>query len=62
MPETRKVITKVKKISINLKSIFVDMFVSKERKYYLTLTIITLAIMIYQTSFTLFLHQKFGLT
>jgi len=36
------------------------MFVSRERKYYLTLMIITLAIMIYQTSFTLFLHQKFN--
>lgn len=60
MPETREVLEKAKKITIHLKHIFVDMFVSTEKKYYLTLMIITLAIMIYQTSFTLFLHQKFG--
>jgi len=62
LPETKKVLNTAKKISINIAHIFLDMFVSKERKYYLTLMIITLAIMIYQTSFTLFLHQKFGMT
>ena len=60
LPETKKVLNKAKKVSINLAHIFTDMFVSRERKYYLTLMIITLAIMIYQTSFTLFLHQKFN--
>jgi len=59
MPETRKVLEKAKKITVNLRHIFMDMFVSKERKYYLTLMIITVATMVYQTSFTLFLHQKF---
>lgn len=62
MPETKIAIDKAKKITINFAHIFTDMFVSKERKYYLTLMIVTLAIMIYQTSFTLFLHQKFWMT
>jgi len=62
MPETRKVLEKKKKITVNLRHIFMDMFVSKERKYYLTLMIITVATMVYQTSFTLFLHQKFWMS
>ena len=61
MPETKKVLNQGKKIVVNIGAIFKDMFISQERKYYLVLMIITLATMIWQMSFTLFLHERFGM-
>ncbi|MEI8008281.1 MAG: hypothetical protein WCI00_02300 [bacterium] len=52
----------MKKIKINIVHIFKDMFVTKEKKYYLVFFVVNLAILIYQMSFTLFLNQRFGLS
>ena len=62
LPETNKFLNTLKKIKINIISIFKDMFVSKEKKYYLVFLIVNLAIFIYQMSFTLYLNQRFGLS
>jgi len=62
LPETNKFLNTLKKIKINIVHIFKDMFVSKEKKYYLVFFVVNLAIMIYQMSFTLFLNQKFWLS
>lgn len=62
LPETNKFLAKAKKISLNIVSIFKNMFVSPEKKYYLVFFIINLALMIYQMSFVLFLNQKFWIS
>jgi len=62
LPETNKVLDKLKKIKINIIHIFKDMFVSKEKKYYLVFLIVNLAILVYQMSFTLFLSQRFSIS
>lgn len=62
LPETNKFLVKVKKISINIVSIFKNMFVSKENKEYLVFFIINLALMVYQMTFTLFLNERFGIS
>ncbi|MFZ2718540.1 MAG: MFS transporter, partial [Candidatus Absconditicoccaceae bacterium] len=62
LPETNKLLDKVKKIKVNIVHIFQKMFVSNEKKYYIIFFIINLAIMVYQTSFTLFLSERFGIS
>lgn len=62
LPETNKFLAKAKKISINIVSIFKNMFVSPEKKYYLVFFMINLALMVYQMSFTLFLDERFGIS
>ena len=62
LPETNKFLDKAKKISLNIVSIFKNMFVSKENKEYLVFFIVNLALMIYQMSFTLFLNERFGIS
>ena len=62
LPETNKFLNTLKKIKINIVHIFKDMFVTKEKKYYLVFFVVNLAILIYQMSFTLFLNQRFGLS
>lgn len=62
LPETNKLIDKAKKIKLNIIHIFKKMFVSNEKKYYIIFFIINLAIMLYQTSFTLFLNQRFEIS
>lgn len=62
LPETNKFLAKAKKISLNIVSIFKNMFVSPEKKYYFVYFIINLALMIYQMSFVLFLNQKFWIS
>ncbi len=62
LPETNKVMNKILKIKVNIVHIFKDMFVSKEKKYYLIFLIVNLAIMIYQMSFTLYLYQHFNIS
>ena len=52
---------KAKKISLNIVTIFKNMFISPEKKYYLVFFIINLALMVYQMSFTLFLNERFGI-
>lgn len=61
LPETNKFLNKAKEISLNIVSIFKNMFVSKENKEYLVFFIVNLALMIYQMSFTLFLNERFGI-
>lgn len=61
VPETNKLLDKVKKIRIWIVHIFKEIFVSNEKKYYLIFFVVNLAIMIYQMSFTLFLDARFGL-
>ncbi len=61
LPETNKFLDKTKKASINTIRIFKDMFISKERRYYLVFFVVNLAIMIYQMSFTLYLSKHFGI-
>jgi hypothetical protein len=51
-----------KKISINIVTIFKNMFVSKENKEYLVFFIVNLALMVYQMSFVLFLSDRFGIS
>ncbi|HMS91503.1 MAG TPA: MFS transporter [Candidatus Absconditabacterales bacterium] len=60
LPETNKFLVKAKKISLNIVTIFKNMFTSPEKKYYLVFFIINLALMVYQMSFTLFLNERFG--
>lgn len=62
LPETNKFLAKAKKISLNIVSIFKNMFVSPEKKEYLVFFVVNLALMIYQMSFVLFLNQKFGIS
>lgn len=62
LPETNKFLAKAKKISLNIVSIFKNMFVSPEKKYYFVFFIVNLALMIYQMSFVLFLNQKFWIS
>ncbi len=62
LPETNKLLDKAKKIKLNIVHIFKKMFVSNEKKYYIIFFIINLAIMVYQTSFTLFLSERFGIS
>ncbi len=62
LPETNKIKNKILKIKVNIIHIFKDMFVSKEKKYYLIFLIVNLAIMVYQMSFTLYLYQHFGIS
>lgn len=62
LPETNKFLAKAKKISLNIVSIFKNMFVSPEKKYYLVFFMINLALMVYQMSFTLFLDERFGIS
>ena len=62
LPETNKFLNKAKAISLNIVTIFKNMFVSKENKEYLVFFIINLALMIYQMSFVLFLSERFGMT
>ncbi|MEI7558817.1 MAG: hypothetical protein WCJ45_08845 [bacterium] len=62
LPETNKFLAKAKKISLNIVTIFKDMFVSPEKKYYLVFFIINLALMVYQMSFTLFLNERYGIS
>ncbi len=62
LPETNKLLDKAKKIKLNIVRIFQKMFVSEEKKYYIIFFIINLAIMVYQTSFTLFLSERFGIS
>lgn len=62
LPETNKFLERAKKISLNIISIFKNMFVSPQKKYYLVFFIINLALMIYQMSFVLFLDQKFWIS
>ena len=62
LPETNKFLDKAKKIKLNIIHIFQKMFISNEKKYYIIFFIINLAIMLYQTSFTLFLNQRFGIS
>ena len=62
LPETNKLLAKAKKISINIISIFKNMFVSKEKKEYFVFFLINLALMVYQMSFVLFLSQRFGMS
>lgn len=62
LPETNKFLAKAKKISINIVTIFKNMFVSPEKKYYLVFFMINLALMVYQMSFTLFLDERFGIS
>lgn len=62
LPETNKFLNKAKAISLNIVSIFKNMFVSKENKEYLVFFIINLALMIYQMSFTLFLNERFAIS
>lgn len=62
LPETNKFLDKAKKVSINIITIFKNMFVSKENKEYLVFFIINLALMVYQMSFTLFLNERFGIS
>ena len=62
LPETNKFLAKAKKISLNIVSIFKNMFVSPEKKYYFIFFIINLALMVYQMSFVLFLNQKFWIS
>lgn len=62
LPETNKFLNKAKSISLNIVTIFKNMFVSKENKEYLVFFIINLALMIYQMSFVLFLSERFGMT
>jgi hypothetical protein len=59
LPETNKILNKAKEIKTNVIHIFKDMFVSPEKHYYLIFFIVNLGIMIYQTSFLLFLNNKF---
>lgn len=61
LPETNKFMLKAKKISINIISIFKNMFISPEKKYYFVFFIVNLALMVYQMSFALFLSEKFGI-
>ncbi len=62
LPETNKFLNKAKDISLNIITIFKNMFVSKENKEYFVFFIINLALMIYQMSFVLFLSERFGMT
>lgn len=62
LPETNKLLNKAKDISLNIISIFKNMFISKEKKEYFVFFVINLALMIYQMSFVLFLSQRFGMT
>lgn len=62
LPETNKFLDKAKKIKLNLIKIFKQMVVSNEKKYYIIFFIINLAIMVYQTSFTLFLSERFDIS
>lgn len=62
LPETNKFLAKAKKISINIITIFKNMFVSPEKKYYFVFFIINLALMVYQMSFVLFLNERFGMS
>ena len=62
LPETNKFLATTKKISINIVSIFKNMFVSKENKEYLVFFIVNLALMVYQMSFVLFLNERFGIS
>lgn len=62
LPETNQFLAKAKKISLNIVSIFKNMFVSPEKKYYFVFFIINLALMIYQMSFVLFLNQRFWIS
>lgn len=62
LPETNKLLDKAKKIKLNIVHIFQKMFVSNEKKYYIIFFIINLAIMVYQTSFTLFLSERFHIS
>jgi DHA1 family tetracycline resistance protein-like MFS transporter len=62
LPETNKLLDKVKKIKLNIVHIFQKMFISNEKKYYIIFFIINLAIMVYQTSFTLFLSERFHIS
>ena len=48
LPETNKLLNTLKKIKINIVHIFKDMFVTKEKKYYLVFFVVNLAILIYQ--------------
>ncbi len=61
VPETNKLLDKAKKIRIGIARVFKDMFVSREKKYYLVFLIVNLGIMIYQMSFTLYLSKFFGI-
>jgi hypothetical protein len=62
VPETNKLIDKLKKIKTNIVHIFGDMFLSPERHYYLVFTILTFALMIYQMSFLLYLNNRFAVS
>ncbi|MCX6823012.1 MAG: MFS transporter [candidate division SR1 bacterium] len=62
LPETNKFLNKAKNISLNIVTIFKNMFVSKEKKEYFVFFVINLALMIYQMSFVLFLSERFGMT
>jgi len=62
LPETNKLLDKAKKIKINIITIFKHMFISNEKKYYIIFFIINLALMVYQTSFTLFLSERFHIS
>lgn len=62
LPETNKFLSEAKKISLNIVTIFKNMFVSKEKKEYLVFFIINLALMVYQMSFVLFLSERFGMS
>ncbi len=62
LPETNKFLVKAKKISLNIITIFKNMFISKEKKEYFVFFIINLALMVYQMSFVLFLNERFWMS
>ncbi len=62
LPETNKLIDKLKKISLKIVKVFEDMFVSPEKYRYLVFGLVNLALMIYQMSFLLYLSGRFGVS
>lgn len=62
LPETNKLLNKVKKITFNVISVFKEMFIWPERYRYTVYGLLVFAIMIYQTSFLLYLNSRFNVS
>lgn len=62
LPETNTLLDKAKKITFSIWKVFKKMFIANEKKYYILFFLINLAIMVYQTSFTLFINKRFWIS